>query len=285
MKEQVRIVTDSTADIPDDLAEELGVSIIYDYINFGTESLQDKIDITRPEFYRRLVTQANLPTTASPGVGEFLAVYRRVIAPGVHILSLHPPAHLSALYNTAHLAARDLAAEGGQVTVLDTRQFSMGMGWQVIAAARAALAGAGSSEIIDLVTAMQPRIRVFAVLNSMEFLHRSGRVSWARAALGTLLNIKPILSVRDGEVIALDRVRTARRATERLIELTEQLGFLESLAVLHTNIPSQAGEFRQRLSHLRPIDAILTVDVTPVIGTHVGPNAVGVAAVATQSIP
>ncbi len=283
MKEQIRIVTDSTADIPDELADSLGIAVVYDYINFGSESLQDKIDISRTEFYRRLSAQDELPTTASPGVGEFLSVYRRVTGPNVHILSLHPPAHLSALYNTARLAAQDLETEGGRVTVLDSRQLSMGLGWQAIVAARAAQAGADAPTIIARLDELRARVHLFAVLDSLEFLRRSGRVGWARAALGALLNIKPIISVQDGDVVALDRVRTARRAQDRLIELTEQFGPLQALAVLHTNIPPKAKALRQRLQPLCPTGDVLTLDVTPVIGTHVGPNGIGVAVVAAKS--
>lgn len=273
----VRIVTDSTADIPDELAEELGIGVVHDYINFGTESLRDKLDISRTEFYSRLVADPVTPTTASPGVGEFEEAYRRAGAPEVAIVSLHPPAQFSALYNSAILAAQ--AFPSGRVVVVDSGQLSMGMGWQVIAAARAAQANEALESIVELVATMGTRTRVFAALDTFEFLRRSGRVGWARSIVGTLLRIKPMIEVREGEIAPLDRVRTSRRAVDRLVELTETMEPLQSLAVLHSNWLEGAAELQSRLAHLNPRDPLLTVDVTPVIGVHVGPNGLGVAAV------
>lgn len=278
---RTKIVTDSTADIPDALAEALDIGVIYDYINFGTTSLQDKLDISRPEFYERLVTAPEMPTTASPGVGEFEAVYRQAGAPDVDIVSLHPPAQFSALYNSARLAAQSFPE--GRVTVVDSGQLSMGMGWVVIEAARAAQAGEPVEKIVERVTAMKPCTRVVAALDTFEFLRRSGRVGWTQALVGSLLRIKPLIEVREGEILPLDRVRTRRRAMARLIAEAGSMGPLVSLAVLHTNWPERAEELKSHLAHLRPEDQVLTVDVTPVIGVHVGPQALGVATVVAAS--
>jgi DegV family protein with EDD domain len=274
---QVRIVTDSTADIPDDLIKALKIEVIADHIIFGETSLRDKIDISRAEFYERLQTASPLPTTASPSVGEFEAVFRRAGAPDVKLVSLHPPSQFSALYNTAFLAAQSFPQ--GCITVMDSGQITMGLGWLVIAAARAAQAGEPVQRIVELVEAMIPRVRVFAVLDTFEYLRRSGRVSWVRSIVGTLLRIKPMLEVREGQILPLERVRTGRRARDRLIELTQSLAPLESLAVLHSHWLGGADELRQHLDHLHPGDQVLTVDVTPVIGVHVGPRGLGVATV------
>jgi len=298
---QVRIVTDSTADLPDSLVQELEIGVIYDYINFDTQSLKDKVEISRSEFYERLVDASTLPTTAAPGVGEFEEAYRRVGAPEAAVISLHPPAGFSVLYNTAYLAAQSFPER--RVTVVDTGQISMGMGWLVLAAARAARAGWSVSEIVQLVTDMKRRARVLAVLDTFEFLRRSGRVNWTKALVGTLLRIKPMIEVRDSQLLPLDRVRTRRRAMERLIALTEALGPLEALAILHSNWPAGAADLQRRLVHLCTEDGkrlrrlpgatpgerlglaelapfpILTVDVTPIIGVHVGPYGLGIAAV------
>jgi DegV family protein with EDD domain len=273
----VKVVTDSTADIPDDLAGELEIGVVHDYINFGTQSLRDKLDISRAEFYARLATESEMPTTASPSVGEFETAFRNAGAPEVSVVSLHPSAHFSALYNTAQLAARSFPE--GRITVVDTGQVTMGMGWQVIAAARAAQAGAAVTEILDLVAAMRPRAHVLAALDTFEFLRRSGRVGWAKTIVGTMLRIKPMVEVQDGQIRPLDRVRTIRRATARLVELTATRGPLESLAVLHTNWPDGADELRRRVAGLHPGDQVLMMDVTPVIGVHVGPKGLGVATV------
>jgi DegV family protein with EDD domain len=279
--ERTKIVTDSTADIPDELVEELEIGIVHDYINFGDKSLRDKLDISRTEFYGRLATADELPTTASPGVGEFEQLYRTMGAPDVSIVSLHPPAHFSALYNTARLAAQ--AFPEAVVSPLSTGQVSMGLGWLVIAAARAAQDGASTREILDLVRELEPRTRVLAALDTFEFLRRSGRVGWARSLVGTLLRIKPMIEVHAGEINPLDRVRTSSRAKARLTEMTQEMAPLDALAVLHTDWIEGADELLQGLNHLPLKEEILTVDVTPVIGVHVGPKGLGIAAVVTRN--
>ena len=280
--QRVKIVTDSTADIPEELVQELGIGVVYDYINFGTQSLRDKLDISRSEFYSRLAMEAELPTTASPGVGEFEEAYRKAGAPETAVISVHPPAQLSALFNAANLAAQ--AFPEGRVTVIDSGQITMGLGWQVIAAARAAQANEPVEKIVELVTGMMPRMRVYAALDTFEYLRRSGRVSWTKTVVGTLLRIKPMIEFREGQVLPLDRVRTSRRAMARLVELTEALKPLEALAILHSNWPDGAKELHRRLDHFKPSDPVLTVDVTPVLGVHVGPKGLGVAAVSTGDL-
>jgi DegV family protein with EDD domain len=273
------VVTDSTADIPDELVETLKIGVVYDYINFGTQSLRDKLDISRSEFYSRLESESVLPTTAAPGVGEFEAAFRQAGAPDVAIVSIHPPAHLSALYNTALLAAQ--AFPEGCVTVIDSGQITMGMGWMVVAAARAAQAHQPLEAIVDLVISKRVRTRVVAALDTFEYLRRSGRVSWAQMVVGTLLRIKPMIQVGEGQILPLDRVRTIRRAMTRLVELTEALAPVESLAILHSDWPAGADELRRRLSHIGSNEPLLTVDVTPVLGVHVGPRGIGVAVVSS----
>jgi DegV family protein with EDD domain len=158
----------------------------------------------------------------------------------------------------------------------------MGMGWQAIAAAEAARADASVQSVVDLVTTMQPRVRVFAALDTFEYLRRSGRVSWAEAIFGTLLRIKPMIELKEGRIIPLDRVRTSRRAMDRLVALTKTMGPLEFLAVMHSNWPEGADELSHRLSGQVLERDMLTVDVTPVIGVHVGPKGLGVAAVSAD---
>jgi DegV family protein with EDD domain len=274
---RVKIVTDSAADIPDDLVQELEIGVIYDYVNFGEESLQDKIGISRDKFYARLIADRVVPTTSTPSTGEFMQLYRDVGAPDADVISLHPPSGLSGLCNAARLAAQEFPE--GRVTVVDTEQLSMGMGWQVIAAARMAQAGAPVAEILAHLAELRPRVHVFAALDTVEYLRRSGRVSWAQAIVSTLLNIKPMIEVRGGQVLPLERVRTKRRSLSRLVELTRNLGKLESLAVLYTHRPDGTDELRQRLAQQCTGDQVLTVNVTPIIGVHTGPNGLGVAVV------
>ncbi|HHH42003.1 MAG TPA: DegV family protein [Chloroflexi bacterium] len=281
--QRVYVVTDSTADVPAPLVEELEITVVPNYINFGLESLRDQVEISRQSFYRRLATEPVLPTTAAPSVGDFEAAYRRLLprlegaGPGSGIVSIHCAANLSAIHNTALLASRSLAQV--PIAVLNSGMLTMALGWQVIAAARAARAGASLEEVVATVEALRPRVRLYAVLDTLEFLHRSGRVSWARAAMGALLRIKPIVEVRDGQVFQRERVRTRKRAVARLVEITEALGPLEALAVLHTNAPEAVEQLHRTLAARFPDAETIVEEATPVLGVHVGPGALGIAAV------
>jgi DegV family protein with EDD domain len=271
----IRIVTDSTADVPADFVRELNIVVVPAHVIFGEESYSDGVTITRDEFYQRLAVTDRLPTTSTPSAGEFAEVYRQI---GGDILSIHLPAKLSSLYSTAYAGAQ-LVPEA-RVTLFDSGSLAMGMGWQVIAAARAAQAGHSLDELLRLLADMRQRVRVYAGLDTLEFLRRSGRVSWARARLGQLLHIKPLVEVRDGEVLALERVRTRRAMIDRLKQLALDLGPVEQLAVQHTRAADDARAIAADLAaQLNLHEPPVVCEATTAIGTHVGPNGLGVIAV------
>lgn len=271
----IHIVTDSTADVPAEFVRDLNITVVPAHVIFGEESFDDGVTISRDEFYRRLATTDRLPTTSTPSAGRFAEVYRRL---GGEILSIHLPAKLSSLFSTA-FAGSQLVPEA-QVTLFDTGSLAMGSGWQVIAAARAAQAGHTMAEIVRLLEALRPRVRVYAALDTMDYVRRSGRVSWARAMLGQLLHIKPIIEVRDGEVLSIDRVRTRRSMIERLKQLALALGPVEALAVQHTRAYDDARAIADELApHFALREPVVVCEATTAIGTHVGPNGLGVIAV------
>lgn len=271
----VKIVTDSTADIPEGLAAELGITIVPCNVHFGLETYRDGIDLSKEEFYAKLKTSSALPTTSAPAVGLFEATYRELVNETDQILSIHLASTLSAIYNSACLGAE--AVSDVEITLIDSGQVSMGLGWLVVSAARAAQQGQSLAQIVTLVENMMPRVRVFAALDTLEYLQKGGRVGKAVAVLGALFNIKPLIEVRDSTVLPLERVRTRRRSVQRLIELTTELGPLAELAVLHSNAPQEAQRLAEELSFLHPLERILIAEVGVIIGTHVGPNALGVA--------
>lgn len=270
----IHVVTDSTADIPADFCRELDITVVPAHIIFGLQTYEDGINLTRDEFYQRLTTEAQLPTTSAPSAGEFVEVYQRL---GGEIVSIHLAARLSAIYAAAHTAGH--MVNNANVVVFDTTQVSMGIGWQVITAARAAEQGQSAAQIIQRLETLRPRTHVYAVLNTLEYLHRSGRVSWAKGLIGQLLKIKPIVEVRDGEVQLTDRVRTRHRSIERLKEKVAALGPLESLAVLHTHALAEAqqlaNEFKALLPNLR--EPIVISEASTAIGSYTGSSALGVA--------
>lgn len=275
----INIVTDSTSDIPPDMARELNITVIPVHVIFGEESFDDGVTITREDFYRRLKTTKVLPTTSTPSIGEFAEVYQRV---GGEIVSIHVAAKWSSLLNVAQLGAE--LAPDARITFFDSGKLAMGLGWQVILAARAAQQGKSATDIVQVLQAAKPRVRLFAALDTLEFLRRSGRVNTLLARFGQLLSIKPIIDVGDGEVSMVDRVRTRHAAVDRIREITRQLGPLQSLAVLHTSNYETArvlaDEFAATIPQLR--EPIIVCEATTAVGTHVGPNGLGIAAIVAE---
>lgn len=273
---KIKVVTDSTNDLPPEIIEQYGITVIPMYINIGDQGFQDGIDITRKEFYNRLPQSDPFPTTAAPGIEQFTAVYSRLMEAGAdQILSIHISSSLSAVMDVAHKAAEQFS--GIPVTVYDSDQLSLGTGFQVQTAAQAAEKGLPVEEILAILKDQSSRSYVFAALDTLEFLKRGGRMNSVMASLGSLLQIKPILTMHAGNPGA-ERVRTKERALQRLIEMTAELGELEQLALVHTNAGEEAIALWQQAKHLAPdLVTPLSVDVTPVLGAHLGPGAVGFA--------
>jgi DegV family protein with EDD domain len=276
----IRIVTDSTCDLPKSVVEEHRITVSPLYINVGGQSYLDGVDLSREEFYTQLPSYSVPPTTAVPGHETFARTYRTLAEDGAsEILSLHISPSLSGMLDVARIAAAEVS-EIVQVSVLDSRQLSLGLGFSVLAAARAAADGHSMDQILALLEDQIPRTRVFAALDTMEYLRRSGRVNHLVANIGNLLRIKPLLIMNDG-VASSERVRTQQGAYGRLVQLVRDLGPLEELALVHTNAPDRAEALWMQARTLYPhISEPLSVDVTPVLGTHLGPGAVGFAAVA-----
>lgn len=276
----LRIVTDSTSDLPPALAAELGITVIPSYVNIGDESFRDLIDLSRADFYRQLPHYPKLPTTAAPAVGVFAEAYRQLVDAGAtEIISLHVSADLSAMCNSARLGAEDAGTI--PIHVFDSRQVSMGLGLLAILAARGAAAGKPAGEVLSELGAAIPRTHVFAALDTLEYLRRSGRVNWAEFSLGTLLRIKPMLHVYQGQVHSLEKVRTRGRALGQLVQHIAALGGLQDIALLHTDDPEGLAEWRALVRPRFPAGyEPIAVEVTPAIGAHVGPGALGVACIA-----
>jgi DegV family protein with EDD domain len=269
----VRIVTDSTCDLPPALVERHNIVVVPAALNIDGRTLRDGVDISRGEYYARLPGFKDLPATAAPSAGEFEAAFQECGA--APIISLNLASQLSGLYNAARLAAE---AFGPQVTVVDSGQLSMGLGWQVLAAAEAAARGAGPAEVLAAAEAVRRRVKVFAVLDTIEFLRRGGRASAFVAALGGLLQIKPLLEVVEGEVKPVGRQRLRPNAVALMCERLRALGPLQRLAVLHTACAEEAQVLAAQFA-AQSAEPPLVVEATTVIGTHTGPHALGFAAV------
>ena len=271
-------VTDSTCDLPPYLIEEHGIEVVPCILIVDGREYADGEGLTREEFYRRLPGFKKPPTTAAPSIGEFARRYHRLLGAGCdHVISIHAAGPLTSILGTAQQAAKDFA---GRVTVVDSLSLSLGLGFQVLAAAEALEDGLQAA--LAAIEWTRRKLHVFAALDTLEYVRRSGRAPAAIAMLGSLLRIKPLIELTDGEVKTIAAVRTTNQANERMLSFMRQGGTLKRLAILHTGAEGRAREFLQavmmEMNRAMPRD-ILLVNVTTVIGTHVGPNGLGFAAV------
>ncbi len=272
------IVTDSTCDLPQLLIDQHGIEVVPCILIVDGHEYPDGQGMTRDEFYRRLPDLKRAPTTAAPSLGEFAKRYQKLLETGCeHILSIHAAGPLTSILDTAQQAAREFP---GRVTTIDSLSLSLGLGFQVLAAAEVAQEGLDAARAA--IESTRRRLHVFAALDTLEYVRRSGRVPAALTTLGSLLSIKPFIELTDGEVKIIGAVRTTRQANERMLNFMRQGGALQRLAVLHTGAEQRARGFLQaammEMNRSLPRD-ILLVNVTTVIGSHVGPNGLGFAAV------
>jgi DegV family protein with EDD domain len=270
----VRIVTDSAADLPDELATELGVRVVPLTIRFGADEFVDRQDLSPAEFYARCAASPVLPETAAPSPGAFAAAFEAAFAEGADsVVCINLSSGLSATMQAAENAARGL--EGRDIRVVDSRSVTWGLGSQVVAAARAAAGGAGVDELVALVADMAGRTHVYGSLDTLDNLKKGGRIGNAQALLGTLLAIKPLVAIENGVVEEAGKARTRSKALRVLADKVAEAGTVENLAVMHGQAPDLA-EFLDMLAAIHPRDQIHVGDIGATIGVHAGPRVMGV---------
>jgi DegV family protein with EDD domain len=277
---RILFMADSTCDVPSEWLRRFDIRIVPTYVQFGQDSLADDgVELTRTDFYRKLASSPVLPTTSAPPLGKAVEVLQQALADADHVVALTAPANLSAIYNIFRLAAEQFDPD--RVTLIDGRMVTMGLGWQVIIGVEMAQAGAGPAEIKAALVALQPRTDVWAALDTMEYLRRSGRVSWATAVVGDLFRIKPIIRLHDGVVSSVTRARTSGRAFVSLVDLAHEAAPFDRLAILHTQNLDGARKLADTLTDVRPTGdtSFAIVEATPVLGVHVGPNGLGLGVV------
>ena len=272
----IKIVTDSTSDLPLEMARELSITVVPLSVHFGTQVFKDGVDITPDEFFQRLADAPELPRTSQPSVGEFANVYEEVGQEADGIVSVHISSKMSGTFN----AAVQAKAEGNvacPIEVIDTYQASMGLGMVAIAAARVADQGADMGEVSRVAREAAAKCHVFAALDTLEYLEKGGRIGKARALVGTLLRIRPMIIVRDGEAHELGKERTRAKAIGRLQRVTREFAPLGELCVLHSNTPEDAQILARDLGDLLPDSKEpFIARFGPVLGTYVGPGALGI---------
>ncbi len=270
----VWIVTDSTADFPPGLTDGLPISVVPLIVEIEGRSYRDRVDLSPEEFLARL-REGALPRTSQPSAGAFQHVYQELLEQGYDIVSIHIAATLSGTLNSARVAAQ--AVDPQRVHLFDSGSVSMGLGWLVIEAAELAAAGQSPQAILDYLDRRRRDIRLFAILETLEYLHKGGRIGRAAAFLGSALQIKPLITVHEGVVEPVERVRTFKRGVERLVELAQLHMPFDRLAVLHLGAEGPAGELRDRLQALQPGLRIPFSQIGTVVGTYVGPGTLGFA--------
>ena len=271
----VVIVTDSTADLPAEMARTHGIHVAPLTVNFGNEGFRDGIDLSSAQFWAKLKSAPALPTTSQVSIGQFEMLYRPLVEAGHSIVSIHLSGGLSGTVRSAEAAAGMFPA--GRITVIDSLVASMALGWLAVLAAEQAAGGASAEAVAAAVRERIPRAGVFLSPDTLENLRRGGRIGRASALVGTLLNIKPIMFLRDGVVTPLERVRTRQKALQRMAELAREQGPFERVTVAHANDPAAAATLIELLGPYRPVMEPAANEIGPVIGTHIGEGGFGIA--------
>ena len=267
----VKVVTDSTSDISAEVVQELGITVVPLYVHFGKETYQDGVDLSADEFYRRLMTEPELPKTSAPSSGAFTETYERLAAETDEIISIHISTKLSATYNSALVGKSGMKVDC-RVEVIDSLSATIGLGILVIDAAKAALAGKSLDEVTAMVAEIIPRTHCIAVVDTMDYLYKGGRIGKAQALLGSALNIKPLIAIQDGEIYPLGRVRGLPKAIARIIELASKFHNISEMALAHTTTPDELEVVAERLAPLFPHGRIYKSRCGPTIGTYLGPG-------------
>ncbi|NLG83399.1 MAG: DegV family protein [Firmicutes bacterium] len=281
MAERIRIVTDSTADLPVEVRRTHQIEVVPLNVHFGEEVLKDGEEIWAEEFYHRLKTEGTLANTSQPSPSEFVKVYERLAGEADHIFSIHISEKMSGTVSSAQLAVEMVRDKIG-VTGVDSQLGSMALGFTVIAAARAALAGGHRGEVLAAIERVRQNLEVFFTVETMAYLNRTGRIGKATAFLGSLLNIRPILSLAEGLIVPVERFRgSAAKANVRLLELlSEAIGDQPcSVALVHADVPEEAERLKSLLPRYVRVEELFYSPIGPIVGAHAGPGTIGVMAV------
>ena len=271
----IRIVTDSSADLPADLVQQHGITVLPCYVVVDDQTFKDGVEINADDFYRRLQAEGRTPTTAQPTVADFQEVYRDLAGQGDQVLSIHVSAKLSGTLNSAEQAKASL--DGAEIELIDSKLASIPLGLAVLDAAVIASEGGSLQEVAEKVRQGLSLHHGLFALDTLEYLHKGGRIGKARAFMGSVLHVKPILRLQDGEAHPVERPRNRERAMRRLVELASELAPVRRLAVIYSTDADRMATLKQDLTGLLPADQIIEARFGSTLGTYIGPDALGVA--------
>lgn len=276
----VKIVTDSTSDIPPQLAQSLGITIVPVHVFFGKESFLDGIDITPSSFYQKLESSSDHPTTSQPAVGDFITAYNRLIESGADgILSVHISSKISGTYSSAQRAA-EISGKEVAIEVLDSGFNSIGLGLIAIAAAKIAHAGEGLQAVVDGARKAIVQTDMYGIFDTLKYVVRGGRISKTKATVASIIGVKPMLKFSDGDILQGGLVRTYNKGVEKLVDFVKRKTGIVSLAIAHSAVPEEAKKLASLLGKYFNEEEIIITELGPALGAHGGP---GVLLVAVQS--
>jgi fatty acid kinase fatty acid binding subunit len=270
VKRPFAVVTDSTADLPDEWRDRYGIQVVPLKVLFGSETFRDRVDMTDAQFFARLAASSKLPTTSAPSPGEFAEVYSRLARDYESCISIHIGAQLSATAEAARIGAQSV--DGFKVEVIDSATVTMPVAFLCRVAAESPSLEAATAAVKERI----PKARVLALLDTLRYLEMGGRLSKAQAVIGTMLDLKPLLLVKDREIKPVDRVRTRARAIGRMVEFFRGELPVERVGVVHAQAPDEADQIASRLRAELPGQEVTIGQIGCVLGTHTGPKALGV---------
>lgn len=277
---KIAVVTDSTTYLPAELVQKYNISIAPQVLIWGEETYKDGVDIESQEFFTRLKTAKVMPTTSQVSIPSFQEIFEKLVNQDYEVIALLVSAKLSGTNQSANQARDLMGAAGEKIHIVDSQSVAMALGFQAMAVARAIEDGANLNDAIALAERVHRNTGVFFAVDTLEFLHRGGRIGGAQRFVGTMLNMKPILAIQDGRVEGIERIRTKSKAKDRVLEMViEKVGGRTPvrLATLHANAEDEARDLLERATkELNPIETVFT-EVSPTVGTHAGPGTVGLA--------
>jgi len=272
---KLAIVTDSVSDISPKIAKELNIKVVPLTVIFGTEQFLDGIELSNAEFFKKLETDPNHPSTSQPSPEAFVKTYEKLLKEGYEILSVHVSAKLSGTINSAEQAIK--AIDTNKIKIIDTGSASMAQGLVAMSAARAAKNAKSLDELADIAESTAKKTTVYVAMDTMEFLKRGGRIGKARAMLGSILNIKPIITTNDGEIVPHSRARTIKKAISSMINDMGEKDQIIEVAVLHSTTPDLAKDVMTQINAQNLNNAGTITEIGPVVGTHAGPGCLAIA--------
>ena len=273
----VKIVTDSASDIALELAQHLRITVVSLYIHFGDKAYRDQVDINADEFYHKLETGHIQPTTSAPSPGDFVKVFKKLAQETNEILSIHLSSKTSGTYNAALLAKKALSSERCRIEVIDSQFLTMGLGLIVITAAKAASIGIALQQLVGKVCEAILQTNGMGLFDTLTYLAKGGRIGKAASLLGSVLNVKPLITIQDGELHPAGLVRTRGKGIDRLCEFVRSALPIQDLAIIHSTTPDDAQTLAERISSFLPQIHPWIARLGPALGTHSGPGTLIVA--------